>query len=135
MGDRGGGHHIGGAGADGAGAGHHAAPVAGLGEGDGRERHGLLVMGAEGRQLVAQLRQGLADAGDIAMAEDGEDAGEERQGLAVDLGRLRGEIAQQGLGHGHQRHDVTRSASAVPRRRLRSSRVLRALRQISISRP
>ena len=49
----------------------------------------LLVVGAIGRQLVAHLIERLADAGDIAMAEDRQDAAEDRHVLAVDLGHLR----------------------------------------------
>ena len=48
-----------------------------------------------GRQRVARAVQRLAQAGDVAVAEDREDAGEQRQLRAVDLGRLRGEEADQ----------------------------------------
>ena len=84
MGDGRGCHHVGGAGADGAGAGHHAPAVARLGKGNGRMGHGLFVMGAVCRQRVANLGQRLAKSCDIAMAEDRKDAGEERLFLAID---------------------------------------------------
>ncbi len=58
---------------------HHAAAETRLGVGDRGMRHRLLVVGAEGRQLVAHLIERLADAGDIAVAEDRPDAAEERQ--------------------------------------------------------
>ena len=74
MGDGGGGDHVGRAGADGGGAGHEAAAAHRLGIGGGGVRHGLLVMGAVGRQRIADLVERLAHAGDIAMAEDREDA-------------------------------------------------------------
>ena len=57
-------------------------------------------MRAQGRQAVAGLVQGLAQAGDVAMAEDRENTGEQRDFLAVDLGVLRHEKAHQRLGHG-----------------------------------
>ena len=95
MGDRRGRHHVGGAGADRGGAGHHAAAAHRLGEGDRRMRHRLLIVGAIGRQFVAHAIERLADARDIAMAEDRPDAGEDRQLLAVDLGHLAGEEARQ----------------------------------------
>jgi hypothetical protein len=40
--------------------------------------HGLLVMGAEGRQFVAQLVERFTDTSDIAMTEDRPDAAEVR---------------------------------------------------------
>ncbi len=48
----------------------------------------LLVVGAKGRQLVAHLLERLADAGDVAMAEDRPDAAEDRHAFAIDLGHL-----------------------------------------------
>ncbi len=42
----------------------------GLGIGDRGMGHGLLVLATPGRQRVANAVQGLADAGDVAVAED-----------------------------------------------------------------
>ncbi len=66
-----------------------AAPAALLGEGNGGQRHRLLVMGAERRQGLADLVERLAQPRHIAVAEDREDAGEERRLVAVDLAALR----------------------------------------------
>ena len=46
------------------------------------------------------LAQGLADAGDVAVAEDPEAAGEQALGAAVALAVLVGQELDQGLGHG-----------------------------------
>jgi hypothetical protein len=56
-------------------------------------------MPAIGRQFVAHDVQRLADAGDIASAEDHQ-AAEDRQLLAFDLGHLRQLITRQRLRHG-----------------------------------
>ena len=56
----------------------NAAAEARLGEGDRGMRHALLVVRAIGRQLVAHLVERLADAGDVAVAEDRQDAAEDR---------------------------------------------------------
>lgn len=45
--------------------------------------HGLLVVGAIDRQRVARLRQGLAQPGDIAVAEDRPHAADVRHQRAV----------------------------------------------------
>ena len=100
MGDCGGRHHVGGAGADGGGAGHHAPAARGLGEGDGRMRHALLVMGAKVGSVVAHPVQRLAHARDVAVAENRPHAAEERQDLSVDLGLLRRQESGEGLRHG-----------------------------------
>ena len=71
-----------------------------LGEADRGERHRLLVLAAPGRQLVLDRLQRLAEAGDVAMAEDGENAGEERHLAPVDDGLLGSQVADQGLRHG-----------------------------------
>jgi hypothetical protein len=81
-------------------AGHEAPPKARLGEGDRRMRHRLLVVGAIGRQFVAHLVERLADAGDVAVAEDRPHAAEDRHHLAVDHGHLPCEVARQRLRHG-----------------------------------
>ena len=65
-----------------------------LGVGDRRVRHRLLVLAAPGRQRVADAVQRLADAGDVAVAEDRPDALDEA--LAV-LGHLHAQPAHHRL--------------------------------------
>ena len=93
-------HHVECAGADGRGAGHEAAAEACLGKGDRRICHALLVLGAVGRQRVLDAMQRLADTGDIAMAENGEDTAEDRGLLTVNHGHLLGQKPRDGLRHG-----------------------------------
>ena len=100
--------HVGGAGADRGGARHDLAAVVDLGEGDGGVDHRLLVVGAVGRQVIPGRVQGLAQTGDIAVTENGPDAGEQRHLGAVDVGLLGDEVPDQGLGHG-QPHSAHRS--------------------------
>ena len=96
----GGGDHVAGARAD-RGERHHDLPAPlGLGEADRGERHRLLVLSAPGRELVLHRFQRLRQAGDVAVAEDGEEAGEERDDVPVDLGLLVDQIAHQRLRHG-----------------------------------
>ena len=87
MGDGGGGDHIGGAGANGGGAGHHAMAAGGFGVGNGGERHGLLVLAAKGGQRITGGVQSFPQAGDVAVAENGPDAGEDRLAIGIALGR------------------------------------------------
>ena len=89
-----------GAGADRGRRDHDLAAPLGLGEADRGQRHRLLVLAAPGRQLVLHRLQRLAEAGDVAVPEDREDAGEERHFPAIDHGPLGGQIAHQGLRHG-----------------------------------
>ena len=91
--------HVDRAGADRRGGSHDAAAEVRLGVAYRRMRHRLLIVGAEGRQLVAIFIERLADAGDIAMAEDRPDAAEQRQRLAVDLGLLARKEPRQRLRH------------------------------------
>ncbi len=100
VGDGGGGHHVGGARPDRGGAGHQPPAVHRLGIGDGDQGHGLLVVGAIGGKMVAGGIERFAQAGHVAVPEDGEDAGEHRNLVALDLDPLGGQIAHQGLGHG-----------------------------------
>ena len=100
MGHRGRRHHVGRARAHRAGRNHDLAPPLGLGEGDGGERHRLLVLAAPGGQPIAHLVERLAEAGDVAVAEDREDTRKQGRLGAVDNGALRDEILHQGLGHG-----------------------------------
>ena len=67
----------------------------GLGEGDGGMGHGLLVVGAIGRQRLARRVQRLAEAGDVAVAEDGPDAGEVGHLDAVDVDELARQVAHE----------------------------------------
>ena len=65
--------------------------------GDRRVRHRLLVVRAVGRQRVAMRVQRLADARDVAVAEDREHAAEERRDAVRRLRAQRREIADQRL--------------------------------------
>ena len=100
MSDRRGGHHVGGAGPDRARGDHDLAAPARFREGHCCQRHRLLVLSAPCRQALLDRRQRLRQAGDIAMTEDREYAGEQRLGLAVDLRLLRAEVMDQCLCHG-----------------------------------
>src|SRR4029077_77708 len=80
-------------------------PVAVARVGDGGVHHRLLVA----RQDVAQaavLLEGLADAGDVAVTEDPEHAGQERRPLAVALDLLLGQEGDERLRgrHPHRAH-------------------------------
>ena len=91
-------HHVGRTWPDRGRAGHHPPPRMRLGEGDGGMRHGLFVVRAESGQGAAMRVQRGAEARDIAMAEDGPDAAEQRHDAAVDLGLLRGQETDRGFG-------------------------------------
>ena len=84
--ERSGRHEVGRARADRGGAGHHAPATVGLGEGDRRVCHRLLVVRAERRQGLAMGRERLADARDVAVSEDREHAVEERLVAARPVG-------------------------------------------------
>ncbi len=110
--ERGGGDHVGCAGADRRRARHHAPPTRGLGEGDRRVRHRLLIVSAIGRECLARRVERFAQTRDIAVPEDREHPREQRRDLAVDLGLLRREEADSRLGGGeakgfHGRHPLT----------------------------
>jgi hypothetical protein len=96
--------HVGRARADAGGHGHDALAELGFGERDGRVRHGLFVVGAVGGELVALGHQGLAQAGHVAVAEDGEHTaaiGFDR-GVAVEVFHLHpqgGQVFHQRLRH------------------------------------
>ena len=71
-------HHVRRPRSDRCGAGHDPTPVHRLGIADGGQGHRLFVVRAVGGQNVAMRLQCLADAGDVAMAEDRPYAGEQR---------------------------------------------------------
>ena len=75
-------------------------------------RHGLLVVRAPGRQDVPAFAQRLAQTGDVAVAEDGEDTGAERHLFAVDLDALGDQVADQRLRHRQSHAHVVAFRSA-----------------------
>ena len=97
MGERGGSHHVGGAGADRRGHRHGPAAAGLLGEGDRRMGHRLLVVAAPGLDRRPLGIERFTDAGYIAMAEDRPDAGQER---LAGLGQLDAQIFHHRLGGG-----------------------------------
>ena len=76
---------VGGPGADRGCDRHHAAALHLLGIGNGDMRHALFIMPAEGRQLVTDAVKRLAKPGNIAMPENGPDAGKGRCAAAIKL--------------------------------------------------
>ena len=113
MRDAGGGHHVERAGADRAGRDHDLAAPLGFGVGDAGQRHRLLVLAAPGRQPVLDRLERLAEAGDVAMAEDREHAAEQRRLLAFEHGALGAQPLHQRLGH-RQPDRLHRNASPQP---------------------
>ena len=77
--------HVAGARADRGERHHDLPPPLRLGEADRGERHRLLVLPAPGGELVLHRLQRLRKAGDVAVAEDGEDAGEERHDVSPSI--------------------------------------------------
>ena len=99
-GDGGSGDHVRRAGADGAGARVGAHTLAGFCEGDGGVDHGLFVLGLKKRELrSAEFLEGLAETGDVAVAEDTEDAVDEAMLGAVAADVLLLEKFDQRGGH------------------------------------
>ena len=92
-------HHVERAGTDGRCGDHDLATASRLGEADGGQRHGLLVLTAPHGQPVPHRFERLREAGDVAVTEDCERAGEERDPLTVDDCVLAAEVADQGLRH------------------------------------
>ncbi len=93
------GEHVGCAGADGSGAGECAETETGFGEGGGGVDHGLFVA-AEVVAKAGILFEGLAYAGDVAMAEDAEAAFDEAMLVGVTAGKLGLKEGEDGLGDG-----------------------------------
>ena len=116
VGERGGGDHVERAGADRGGDRHGALAVQRLGVGDGGVGHALLVVAAPGREVVAGGVERLADAGDVAVAEDRPAAGEEGHAVLVELA---GEVADHRLGGGQ----ADRLHAAAPFRARASSQM------------
>jgi hypothetical protein len=56
-------------------------------------------MRAQGRQPLARVVQRLADSSDIAVPENGKNAGKQWNFAAIDFARLRCEISRERLGH------------------------------------
>ena len=100
VGDGRGGHHVRRARPDRRRRDHDPPAAHGLGVGDGGEGHRLLVVAAVGRQLVLDRLERLAKRRHVAMAEDREDAREDRHVLAVDPRPLREQPLHDGLGGG-----------------------------------
>jgi hypothetical protein len=93
------GHHVQRARADRGGHGQSGAPAAVLGERRGRVYQGLLVAALNERHGVAELVQGLAEPGHVAMAEDAQGGGDQPAALAVGDGVLPGQVRHDGLGY------------------------------------
>ena len=116
-GQRGAGDHVHRARADRGGHGQGGVPPAVLGERGGRVHQGLLVAALDERHRVAELVQGLAEAGHVAVPEDAQGGGDQRGGA----GRRRPSTA----GTGRSRRPGRRStgwwkwSSGVPRTRNR----------------
>ena len=99
MGHRRRGYHVRGTWADRGRAGHHPAAPARLGEGDRGQCHRLLVVRTQCRQTLPCRVQRLAQAGDVTVAENCENARKERMFVAIDLARLCREEADERLRH------------------------------------
>ena len=107
--------------ADGGGAGVGRQPVALARVAGGDVDHRLLVARLVERQQVAVLLQRLADAGDVAVAEDAEAAGEEALAAAVALDLLRRQESDERLGDGEPDHAETPSVRRAARGRRASA--------------
>jgi hypothetical protein len=94
------GEHVRRAGPDRRGAGQRRQAAAGLGVADRGVDHGLLVLGLVERQLGALLADRLPEAEHVAMAEDAEDRRHGAPDLAIALGVLRPQPADEGLRRG-----------------------------------
>ena len=99
MGDACGGHHVQSARADRGGGDHDLAPALRLCEPDRSQCHRLLVLAAPCGKDVLRGLQGLGQAGDVAVTENGEHARKQRNLAAVDDGELIAQIAHKRLRH------------------------------------
>ena len=83
---------------------------------DGLVHHGLLVaglvVGQEVRVVGVELREGLPDARDVAVAEDAEGAGHGALAVVAVDGDLAGEELHQRLTHGHAAGGGARAGGA-----------------------
>ena len=94
-------HKVGGTRADAGGHGHDALPEVCFGIGNGRVRHGLLVVRPIGWQFFFPGLQGLTQADHIAVTKNGPHASTVRDDLAIRLLHTQGsQIPHQGLRHG-----------------------------------
>ena len=98
--DAGGGDHVRRAGADGRRGHHDLLASHRLREGRRREAHALLVLPAPHGDLVAVHLERVAQARDVAVPEDPDDAREQRHLLAVDDDALGDEVADDRLRRG-----------------------------------
>ena len=89
---------------------HDLASAHRLRVGDRSERHALLVLPADRRQLVARLVEREAEAGDVAVAEDREHTREERRLATVDHRPLGDQEADDRL-RGRQSDGLHRTTS------------------------
>ena len=97
-GDAGPGDHVERPGADRGGDGQGGPAAGRLGEGGGRVHQGLLVAALDERHPVVELVEGLAHAGDVAVAEDAEGGRDEPAAVAVGHRVLGGQEPDDGLG-------------------------------------
>ena len=97
VGHRGGRDHVRGARSDRRGGDHDPAPAERLRVGHAGQRHALLVLAAEHRQLVARVVQRLAQRQHVAVPEDAEHAREQAVLLPVDVRLLGDQVAHQRL--------------------------------------
>src|SRR5690606_13146326 len=109
------GHHVGGAGAYGRGAGKGLQPVFHLRVARGDVDRRLFVAGLKVRQ-VSMLFQGLPDTGDVTVSKDAEDACKEGSFLAVAHDVLVGQILDERLRHCQpdRLHTITSHIRIVP---------------------
>ena len=76
---------------------HDLAAALGLGKANGRQRHGLFILAAPRGEGVLHGFQRFRQTGHIAMAENAEDTGEQRDFLTIHNGVLVHQIAHQTL--------------------------------------
>ena len=99
MAGGGGGHHVGGTGADGRRRDHDLPAAAGPGEAEGGQRHRLLVLPAPRGKLVLHRLERFGETRHVAVPEDSEDAREEPFPTRLGLYPLIAQVAHERLGH------------------------------------